>query len=120
MKEIEEIIKTWISSSNEPSEEIKRQIEEAEKFLKTYSQTNISHSNPETHAISQHLPINSNSSKSVCMYFKYCITISSFTNILTFNITFIALCLDLVVPGMYFSNFGYLLCMRNMKLINNN
>lgn len=43
MKEIEEIVKTWIYSPNEPSEEIKGKIKKAEE---TYSTTNISNSYP--------------------------------------------------------------------------
>jgi serine/threonine protein kinase len=106
MEEIAEEIKTWVHSPNEPSEEIKREIEEAEKFLKTYPPTNISNSYPE---ISQLLPINGNSSKneiSLSMYFKYCTTISSlnFSNILTFNITILDLGFSHLISSKYYKD----------------
>ncbi|RIA82231.1 kinase-like domain-containing protein [Glomus cerebriforme] len=48
IEEIEEIVKTWVNSPNEPSEEIKKEIEKAENFLKSRPSTEISDFNLET------------------------------------------------------------------------
>jgi serine/threonine protein kinase len=70
IKEIEEIVKTWVCSPKKPSEEIIKEIEKAENFLKTYPHTRISDFNLEENIISQLQSVYSKSSQLLpSMYF---------------------------------------------------